>query len=141
MSSLISLDELLGGGGENSEQKRADEVEKRERMRKERFTQADARMMLTNAAAKLAESEDFVHGQFVRYKAGVENNKRQPCGGVAMFLRHQAPPENMQNREPGLPLSAYEEDCVIGVLLLNGAMAEYYSCSRYLESAPESTTQ
>ena len=138
---LIDLRELLesgmgGRGGKGGMDLLGGKNDERER-RTNRYTTADARMMLTNARALLETENEFEPGDFVRYKRGLEFGRNAPCGGVAIFLRHGECPYEEEAAQPGSPLGVYDNNCVIGVLLPDGGMAEYMAVTRYLEPCPD----
>jgi hypothetical protein len=136
MGGAFAIPVSMMGGMDEEKARKA--VEDREKQRLERFPKAQTRAMLADALAVLDKKYSFKRGDVVRYKRGLENNRLPPCGGLALFLTYAGPRYQMERADYGHPLATYDVDCVIGVLLPNGALAEYHCCSRYLEPAPAS---
>ena len=132
----LSLPIPLNLGGLPSEEDIYEKISIEEEKRRRRFPAARARGMLRDALAKLDQRHVFRHGDVVRYKQGLESNRKVPCGGLAVFVDYCCAPTGMEPQEYTTPLAVYQVDCVIGVLLPTGAMTEYLCCSRYLEPAP-----
>jgi hypothetical protein len=95
----------------------------------------DVQVSLLNEAFKsLSTEHNFKPGQLIQRKSGVSTGSSQDDAKVSVFIAYvdrKEPPTNLETVTR--PWAVSNSDCVVGRVMPNGSVCEWYENSRYFE--------